>query len=531
MISYAKKIFQARKARRRKALKKQWLDTDKIRYFDSIETYFRLTCPAKEAGVVDDKVWLDLDMNTVFGCIDATQTDIGQQYLYKKLRVLNSDEIALRQNFYTIEKLRANESLRNDLLASLKYLEKGSASILAKIIFGARAYTKISRALVSIWAVFSVVAIVWSIVYSGYYVYLLLSVVVVNFTIAQVFEQKTEAASGEFYYLKKLLSASCKIANNKNVREIPQCIQLHNGYRKISRVNNRIHWMSLSQGSDNLVVSNVAYIFNLLCVYDILVYAYSAQLLTRNIGLIRDCFECIGAIDANMEIASYVERCGTICKPNWVAGQHFDLLGVYHPLVEDSVANDFISAGKSSVVTGSNMAGKTTFIKTIGVNLILSRTLFICHASRADMPMIDIHSSIKNTDALEDGLSYYFSELIHIKAFLNLPATNPSSLILIDEIFRGTNTTERIAGSVAVLEALAKNNIVLVTTHDVELEHYLVGQYDLWHFEETGDSKQPFDYRLKPGVCRSTNALKLMENIDYPEHITRRAQTIVATMS
>jgi len=80
-----------------------------------------------------------------------------------------------------------------------------------------------------------------------------------------------------------------------------------------------------------------------------------------------------------------------------------------------------------------------------------------------------------------------------------------------------------VAGAAAVLQELASNNIVFVTTHDIELAGYLNKQYDMWYFEETGSMTHPFDYRLRSGVCETRNALKLMSNMGYPEHITRSA--------
>jgi DNA mismatch repair ATPase MutS len=169
------------------------------------------------------------------------------------------------------------------------------------------------------------------------------------------------------------------------------------------------------------------------------------------------------------------------------------------------------------------MAGKTTFIKTIGVNLILARTLWFCHAAQAQLPLMKVMSSIKTEDGLEEGKSFYFSELERLNTFLQATENGENYLFLIDEIYRGTNTVERVAGAAAVLEELASNNIVFVTTHDIELADYLNKQYDMWYFEETGRKAHPFDYKLRSGLCKTRNALKLMSNIGYPEHITQRA--------
>ena len=226
----------------------------------------------------------------------------------------------------------------------------------------------------------------------------------------------------------------------------------------------------------------------------------------------------------------YQQRNSKLCNPELDHTHTIDLQDGYHPLVDNCVVNSFSSAGPSALITGSNMAGKTTFIKTIGVNLLFSRTLWLCHATRAQLPVIDIFSSIKTEDGIEEGKSFYFSELERINTFLQLTTKGSRCLFLIDEIYRGTNTVERVAGAASVLQELANNNFVFVTTHDIELANYLHGQYEMWYFEETGSRENPFDYRLRSGVCETRNALNLMADMGYPQHITKRAIALVDEM-
>jgi DNA mismatch repair ATPase MutS len=218
------------------------------------------------------------------------------------------------------------------------------------------------------------------------------------------------------------------------------------------------------------------------------------------------------------------------CNPTIVQTKRLSLENAYHPLVENYVVNSFQTGGESALITGSNMAGKTTFIRTIGINVILSRTLWLCHADKAIVPIINVSSSISNTDFLEEGKSYYFSELEYINKFLHLSQTEEHYLFLIDEIFRGTNTVERIGGAAAVLQVLAVKDVVLVTTHDIELERFLYERYEMWHFQETGKKEVPFDYKIRPGVCRTKNAIKLMKDMGYPDYIINRAKAIASEM-
>jgi len=250
----------------------------------------------------------------------------------------------------------------------------------------------------------------------------------------------------------------------------------------------------------------------------------------REIEVMKLCYISIGSIDASIATASYIHRTSQLCNPGFTDARAIDLQDTYHPLIEKYISNSYSTTGMSALITGSNMAGKTTFIKTIGVNLIFARTLWICHATRAQLPVMDVFSSIKTEDGLEEGKSFYFSELERLKVFLEMTKEGRGCLVLVDEIYRGTNTVERIAGAAAVLQELATNSLVFVTTHDIELANYLSQQFEMWYFEETGSTTHPFDYKLKSGVCKTRNAIKLMANLGYPEHITERARSIAHDM-
>ena len=272
------------------------------------------------------------------------------------------------------------------------------------------------------------------------------------------------------------------------------------------------------------------YLVNLLIAIDALVYAFLIKSIDKHLDTMRLCFQSLGELDANIALASYIRRYPSHCNPTFSQNRNMHLENAYHPLVDDYVVNSFRTDGKSALITGSNMAGKTTFIRTVGINVIFSRTLWVCHADNAQIPMINVSSSISNTDFLEEGKSYYFSELEYINKFLHLSQSDEHYLFLIDEIFRGTNTVERIGGAAAVLQVLAVKDIVLVTTHDIELEKFLHERYEMWHFQETGKKEVPFDYKIRPGVCRTKNALKLMKDMGYPEHIIGRAKSIARQM-
>jgi DNA mismatch repair ATPase MutS len=194
-----------------------------------------------------------------------------------------------------------------------------------------------------------------------------------------------------------------------------------------------------------------------------------------------------------------------------------------HPLLPDGVTNSVRLARQSALVTGSNMAGKTTFIKMLACNAILGQTTGFCLASAATIPRATVMASIHGLHSVASGKSHYFTEIKTIDAFIRGGAPGRDRILVIDEPFSGTNTVERIAVARAVLEALETQAIVLVTTHDVELQAMLGDRYVLYHFQENPDAEGYFDYRLRPGPATERNAIRLLGRLGFPQDITANA--------
>lgn len=194
--------------------------------------------------------------------------------------------------------------------------------------------------------------------------------------------------------------------------------------------------------------------------------------------------------------------------------------GLGHPLLnpETKVCNDFELDQDQRIVilTGSNMAGKSTFLRTIGVNLSLAYAGSTVNANQLETSLFRPFTCIKVSDSVQDGLSYFYAEVKRLTALLAAAkAEDPMpALFLIDEIFRGTNSRERLIGSRSYIRALSQSNAVgLVATHDLELVK-LADEIDgvvNFHFrEEVSDGRMVFDYRLRSGPCPTTNALTIM---------------------
>ncbi len=238
---------------------------------------------------------------------------------------------------------------------------------------------------------------------------------------------------------------------------------------------------------------------------------------------------CLAEVEAASALATfaYLHPNYTWPTPLVAAGErngtppafHADRLG--HPLLptKTCVANDvhLTELGAIHLITGSNMSGKSTFLRTIGINLCLAQAGAPVCAGSLEWTWSRLACCIRVDDSLDAGLSFFYAEVKRLKTILTatkeIPA--PPVLFLIDEIFKGTNNRERLIGSQAYITELSQGNgFGLVSTHDLELADLerIVPRLINAHFQETVSAGSlEFDYRLRPGPCPTTNALRIME--------------------
>jgi energy-coupling factor transporter ATP-binding protein EcfA2 len=215
-----------------------------------------------------------------------------------------------------------------------------------------------------------------------------------------------------------------------------------------------------------------------------------------------------------------------IKNPSGIHDINFDIKKAGHPLIpaDKKVCNDFLlnSAGEIALITGSNMSGKSTFLRTIGTNICLAYSGGPVNAQSMNISLIRLFTCIKVSDSVIDGISYFYSEVKRLKQLLDELNKNDERpvLFLIDEIFKGTNNFERLEGSKSYIKYLAgKNGTGIISTHDLELVRIAdeITQFKNYHFrEEVINNKMEFDYLLHDGPCPTTNALKIMKMEGLP---------------
>jgi DNA mismatch repair ATPase MutS len=194
-----------------------------------------------------------------------------------------------------------------------------------------------------------------------------------------------------------------------------------------------------------------------------------------------------------------------------------------HPLIPASrrIANDLTVGRNESLilVTGSNMSGKTTFLRTLGVNLLMAECgLPVCATSFRFTPL-HLLTSLRISDSLQEQTSYFMAELKKLQKIIGQLHTGAPALVLIDEILRGTNSEDKTFGSEQFIRKLLGHRCLsLFATHDLslgELEHQLPGRISNYCFESVIENNElHFDYRLQRGIAHNRNASFLMEKMN-----------------
>jgi hypothetical protein len=239
---------------------------------------------------------------------------------------------------------------------------------------------------------------------------------------------------------------------------------------------------------------------------------------------VADWLAVVGEIEAMASLATYASENPEHTFPELLTGEpRYEAVALGHPLIprRDCVCND-IALGPEPrilVVSGSNMSGKSTLLRTVGVNAVLALAGAPVRARLLRLTPLAIGATLRIQDSLQAGRSRFYAELLRVRLLVDLAGKgDPPLLFLLDEIFHGTNSRDRALGAEGVLKGLLERGAIgLVSTHDLalaEVAERLAPLAKNVHFEDQMvDAKLAFDYRMRPGVVRSSNALALMRAV------------------
>ena len=482
---------------------------------------------------ISDKTCNDLDFEELFMFLDRTTSKVGQQYLYSSLRTIDHPTKSFEVQENIIDKLNQSESEQFELFKNLKRLSNRETYFINALFQESFIKKPSWYILIPILSIISFLCVIFSF-FKGIFILPFIVLFLINSVIHYWNKRNVYQYLDSIPQLVKLNEVA------KSILETSTFKQFKSEYNEpISDLNDIKLKMQLlkvesKMDSDFAVFGwAITELFKTAFLLEpILLFGILKRLETKKSSVER-IYSFVGWADTCLSILSLRKNVDNYCIPQVSDTQKaIEFEDLRHPLIVDCTSNSIKIDQKSVLLTGSNMSGKTTFIRSIGVSVITSMTINMAFADSFRIPYIKLHSAIRISDDLMNDKSYYLEEVLCIKDMITECEGGHQNLFLLDEIFKGTNTIERIASGKAVLSHLNQgNNLTFVSTHDIELADLLAKEYDLYHFsEQVNDNKIEFDYKLKEGKLKDRNAIRILQLNKYPQNLVDEAISITSIL-
>jgi len=381
--------------------------------FEFIGLFFKNAENSKSLQKLSDKTCNDLDFDELFMFVDRTSSKIGQQYLYNKLRTIPSSQENTNRNERIISTLLIDTNLRTDAQFLLSKLKKDDVYYISSLF--QEEYVKPPK---------------W------FYIIPLLSTITLGVLIMMPFYPKLIAVFTIFFLInmvvhywnkKNLFQYIGSISELINLNNIASSLHNSDVFKEINpdlkksiksinkeklklsvfRLENKI------QGDFEIIFWALLEIIKSVFLLEPLLLFRVLNSLDRKRNEIESIYNFVGEIDSLISITSLRKGVGIYCIPSISeSGSQIIVNDIYHPLIENCIPNNLSVKEKSVLLTGSNMSGKTSFIRAIGINVITGLTLNTCFASSIYIPRTRIYSAIRISDDLMNNKSYYFEEVL-----------------------------------------------------------------------------------------------------------------------
>lgn len=487
----------------------------------------------------------DLGLNEVYADVDRSYTSPGANVLWNIMLdpLVDPMELAMRDS--SIERLRTDEKLRN---RAQKILTECGYEVSSDYMVPLMMEYSVAPGLLVLMGLFGLILlglILFSIITRSMQaaITLVLPMLLVNALLGSWIERKEDISKlrkvkglsfkggitfqmASMMNLMNVLKAGVRISEDPDLAEMSSGIREH--LKSVKPLFDSFRLFSLLARVDVL-----DYIAQLFLFKHILFYSTQARLKNDNAKL-RSFVWAVGYVDALLSIAAYRDDLDQYNEP-WtkpvLSGKkaHLKMIDGVHPLIEDCVPNSMELNNQGLILTGSNMSGKSTFMRVLGLNAIMAQTLYMVLAKSYEASPFQVMSSIDPGDDVLTGKSYFMAEAEAVLRIINQLDGEIPGLFILDELFRGTNPTERISASVQIIDYIQRHNCFLIlATHDRDIITYATGNFRKFYFtEKIGSEGLTFDYRLREGVSGTSNAIKILDLLGYPEEITQGARQMI----
>lgn len=265
---------------------------------------------------------------------------------------------------------------------------------------------------------------------------------------------------------------------------------------------------------------------------DVRHYYRTLELVCGARDFLRECFRLCGELEADVALARHLRARGAAgqawCWAVRSEARTLALEGGVHPLLDEAHGLSIALDGKGAFLSGQNGVGKSTFLRMLGLNLAAARAFGFCYAAAATLPALPVVASLQNEDSLMKGQSLYVAELARARELLAAAGGDRPVVCLVDEIFRGTNHEESVSAAAAVVDALARRALVVVSSHNLVLGALLAHALEPWRIVRTAPDG---GLRLEPGMLGRTNGVALLAEHGFDAAIQSKAGDVAAWLA
>lgn len=466
-------------------------------------------CSEPARGALDDATWKDLLLDTYRAQLSKEVSIFGQQVLYRRLRAGLGDAACAAVG----ERVRALMADPERLAAlhrdctSLRHAEQEIATLLFEDAsppvpwWVGKTWPLPILLLASIAAVI-VTPAAW--LATGVVAYILMST-------QMRYHERVDEWDRSMNALQMLLRTSSMLGARDDALLLPFAGPVAAAAGKLNRQLSRPPMVMLTPGArtylDWFMLDNVNH------------YYKGVRLVHGHLDFLRACFARVSELEADIALARHLLEAPALCWAERHAHQSLALEGTVHPLLPQAQALSVSLAGGGAFISGQNGIGKSTLLRTVGVNLVAARAFGFCYAQKASVPDLPVYTSMQSEDSLFGGESLYMAELRRAQELLAAADGPHPGICIIDEIFRGTNHLESVSAAAAVLDVLAAKGLVMVSSHNLVLASLLAQRLAPLCVRLDANGRLV----LEPGVLAHTNGIALLAQRGFGSAIEERA--------
>ena len=468
---------------------------------------------------VDEITWNDLDMDAVFQHLNRTQSGAGEEALYSMLHGIDAsgDDLVRRDRW--MNAFAGDDDSRIKVQRRLRKLGRDHDHGAFAFIEDPQA-SKPQRA----WVYYALALTPFVFIALGFVNPYWLLGLLASFLVNAAMYYATKKTWMRELAAVRHLAAVLRIG--RRMRHVT-VRGAEDGFTELNTLSAKLRAVGRWNGLFNMQrVADFDFITDYLRIafqLDMIALCRLTDFIKGHSAAILRVYQLVGEMDACIAVASARLTVRQYAVPEFWAEKRVDIADVAHPLLKKPILNDMDWA-QNVLVTGSNASGKSTFVKAVAVNCVLAQSVCTCFAGRVRMPRAQVYTSMALRDNVQGGESYYIVEIKSLKRILTALREDALTLCFIDEILRGTNTVERIAASKSLLSYISgQNALCIAATHDIELTR-LLPDYRQVHFREQITKKgMLFPYRLMEGVSDTRNAIRLLEQMGFPQEVIHAA--------